>query len=122
MLFDIDFVDKGSVPMWPDEKHPWVLSRDHRLELSGWSVTADKSSSFDSLYAVINGRGLIRAVGLPRADVANVLKNAALEGCGYQLTIPTMGLAIGVQRLDIVGVVNETHQVYRANPMYIEVR
>jgi hypothetical protein len=122
MLFDIDLVDKGSVPAWPDEKHPWVLPRDHRIELSGWSVTADKSSSFDSLYAVINGRGLVRAVGLPRADVATVFKNTALEGCGYELTIPTTGLAIGPQRLDIVGVVNQTHQVYRANPMYIEVR
>jgi hypothetical protein len=122
MQFDLDFVDKASPLWWPDEGHPWLVRRSHPLELKGWSATADKSSTFDSLYAVINGRNWVRAVTVPRVDVANYLKNNALDLCGYTLTIPTSGMAVGVQRLDIVGVVNKTKQLYRANPMYIEVR
>jgi hypothetical protein len=118
----VDQINKGPVSALPDEAHPFLLGRKRGLELIGWSLTPDNASILDGVYGVVNGRSWVRAAAVSRPDVAKALNNPALELSGYKFSISTAELPIGVQRLEVVGVTNKTHKLYRSVPLYFEVR
>jgi hypothetical protein len=106
----------------PDESHPLPVQTKSGLVVAGWLADRPEGSSFDAVYAVVNGR-LVPATILPRPDVAAYLKNPALARCGYQVRFVEEDFRKGIQRIDVIGVINKEHAPYRfPNAIYVGLR
>jgi hypothetical protein len=117
----VNGIDYGHKPL-PDEQPPFLLPVKAELVLEGWLANRSDGTSFDEIDALANGR-YTKAKVLTRQDVAAFFKNPALAGSGFQIRLIEGDLKKGIQRIDLIGIINKEHAEYRlSQAIYAEVR
>jgi hypothetical protein len=120
---NIDSINDIQAPATlPDAQNPLPIHPATGVMLAGWLAERADGLAFDELYAVVDGRP-IRVPVEQRIDVGTFYKNPNLDRSGFRVQIAAKEFKAGLTRVDLVGVLNKDHSLYRfPNPLYFRVR
>jgi len=111
--------DTRNPPQFPDEQHPLRIGRD--LLIQGWFADGADGRAFDSVFAVVNDKRLVRGVTQARQDVSAFYKNPNLDPSGFRIQIAADSLGAGIQKIDLIAAKDQKKSLFRfGKSIYVE--